>query len=146
MKGLLFAGIAVAFFVLAWLFSRLARVFSTTEQTIKDVTGEVVPLLGKGSAKRILQISLRDAGGIEEVFAFDQFGKCRAGGYARRTAVDLVADLFEDVVRDPDRKTGDIAARGVAGLAPARRIAYLTSVARPDKVVYDLLSVTIGHE
>ena len=47
MKGLLFAGIAVAFFVLAWLFLRLARVFSTTEQTIKDVTGQVVPLLGK---------------------------------------------------------------------------------------------------
>jgi hypothetical protein len=47
MKGLLFAGIAVAFFVLAWMFSRLARIFSTTEQTIKDVSGQVVPLLGK---------------------------------------------------------------------------------------------------
>jgi hypothetical protein len=30
MKGLLFAGIAVAFFVLAWMFLRLARIFSTT--------------------------------------------------------------------------------------------------------------------
>jgi hypothetical protein len=47
MKGFLFAGIAVAFFVLAWMFLRLARIFSTTEQTIKDVSGEVVPLLGK---------------------------------------------------------------------------------------------------
>lgn len=47
MKGLLFGGIAVAFFVLAWMFLRLARIFSTTEQTIKDVSKEVVPLLGK---------------------------------------------------------------------------------------------------
>jgi hypothetical protein len=47
MKGLLFAGIAVAFFVLAWVFVRLASIFSTTEQSIKDVSGEVVPLLGK---------------------------------------------------------------------------------------------------
>jgi len=47
MKGLLFAGIAVAFFVLAWMFLRLARIFSTTEQTIKDVSEQVVPLLGK---------------------------------------------------------------------------------------------------
>ena len=47
MKGLLFAGIAVAFFVLAWVFLRLARIFSTTERTIKDVSEQVVPLLGK---------------------------------------------------------------------------------------------------
>ncbi|HEY6582186.1 MAG TPA: DUF948 domain-containing protein, partial [Rubrobacter sp.] len=47
MKGLLFAGIAVAFFVLAWMFLRLASIFSTTEQSIKDVSKEVVPLLGK---------------------------------------------------------------------------------------------------
>ena len=47
MKALLYAGIAVAFFVLAWMFLRLARIFSTTEQTIKDVSKEVVPLLGK---------------------------------------------------------------------------------------------------
>ena len=47
MKGILFAGIAVAFFVLAWVFLRLARIFSTTEQTIKDVSEQVVPLLGK---------------------------------------------------------------------------------------------------
>ena len=47
MKGILFAGIAVAFFVLAWVFLRLARIFSTTEQTIKDVAEQVVPLLGK---------------------------------------------------------------------------------------------------
>ena len=47
MKGLLFAGFAVAFFVLAWMFLRLASIFSTTEQSIKDVTREVVPLLGK---------------------------------------------------------------------------------------------------
>jgi hypothetical protein len=47
MKGVLFAGIAVAFFVLAWMFLRLARIFSTTEQTIKDVSEQVVPLLGK---------------------------------------------------------------------------------------------------
>src|SRR5215207_8037454 len=47
MKGVLFAGIAVAFFVLAWMFLRLARIFSTTERSIKDVSDQVVPLLGK---------------------------------------------------------------------------------------------------
>jgi hypothetical protein len=47
MKGILFAGIAVAFFVLAWVFLRLAGIFSTTERTIKDVSEQVVPLLGK---------------------------------------------------------------------------------------------------
>ena len=47
MKGILFAGIAVAFFVLAWVFLRLARIFSTTERTINDVSEQVVPLLGK---------------------------------------------------------------------------------------------------
>jgi uncharacterized membrane protein YciS (DUF1049 family) len=47
MKGILFAGIAVAFFVLAWMFLRLAGIFSTTERTIKDVSEQVVPLLGK---------------------------------------------------------------------------------------------------
>ncbi len=100
---------------------------------------------GEGSAERVLQTGLRNAGGIEEVFAFDQFGKGRAGGDARRTAVDFVADMLHDVVRDPDRKAGDVAAGGVARLPPARRIGYLTGVARPDEVVYDLRSVTIGH-
>ncbi len=47
MKGVLYAGIAVAFFVLAWMFLRLASIFSTTEKTIKDVSEQVVPLLGK---------------------------------------------------------------------------------------------------
>ena len=47
MKGILYAGIAVAFFVLAWMFLRLARIFSTTEQTIKEISEQVVPLLGK---------------------------------------------------------------------------------------------------
>ncbi len=47
MKGILYAGIAAAFFVLAWMLLRLARIFSTTEQTIKEVTEQVVPLLGK---------------------------------------------------------------------------------------------------
>ena len=47
MKGVLYAGIAVAFFVLAWMLFRLARIFSTTEKTIKDVSEQVVPLLGK---------------------------------------------------------------------------------------------------
>ena len=47
MKGVLYAGIAVAFFVLAWMLLRLARIFSTTEKTIKDVSEQVVPLLGK---------------------------------------------------------------------------------------------------
>jgi hypothetical protein len=53
--------------------------------------------------------------------------------------------MFENVVRDPDRKAGHVAARGVARLPSARRVGYLTSVARPDEVVYDLRSVTIGH-
>jgi hypothetical protein len=47
MKGALYAGIAVAFFVLAWMLLRLARIFSTTEKTIQDVSEQVVPLLGK---------------------------------------------------------------------------------------------------
>ena len=47
MKGILFGGIAVAFFVLAWMFLRLASIFTTTERTIKDVSEQVVPLLGK---------------------------------------------------------------------------------------------------
>ena len=47
MKGALFAALAVAFFVLAWMFLRLASIFSTTERTIKDVSDQVVPLLGK---------------------------------------------------------------------------------------------------
>jgi uncharacterized protein YoxC len=47
MKGLLFAGIAVAFFVLAWMLLRLAGVFSTTERAIKEVSDQVVPLLSK---------------------------------------------------------------------------------------------------
>jgi hypothetical protein len=47
MKGILFAGIAVSFFVLAWMFLRLARIFSTTERAIKDVSEQFVPLLGK---------------------------------------------------------------------------------------------------
>lgn len=47
MKGILYAGIAVAFFVLAWMFLRLAKIFSTTEQSIKEVSEQVVPLLGK---------------------------------------------------------------------------------------------------
>ncbi|CAN5546952.1 hypothetical protein BH24ACT20_BH24ACT20_12140 [soil metagenome] len=47
MKGLLFAGLAVAFFVLAFMFFRLARIFSTTEESIKEVSEQVVPLIGK---------------------------------------------------------------------------------------------------
>ena len=47
MKGILYAGIAVAFFMLAWMFLRLAGVFSTTQRAIKDVSEQVVPLLGK---------------------------------------------------------------------------------------------------
>ena len=39
--------LAVAFLVLAWMFLRLARIFSTTEETIKEVSEQVVPLLGK---------------------------------------------------------------------------------------------------
>ncbi len=47
MKGLLYAGLAVAFFVLAFMFFRLARIFSTTEESIKEVSEQVVPLIGK---------------------------------------------------------------------------------------------------
>lgn len=47
MKGILYLGIAVAFFVLAWMFLRLARIFSTTERSIREVSEQVVPLLGK---------------------------------------------------------------------------------------------------
>ena len=47
MKGILFGGIAVALLVRAWMFLRLASIFSTTERAIKDVSEQVVPLLGK---------------------------------------------------------------------------------------------------
>lgn len=47
MKGLLYAGLAAAFFVLAFMFFRLARIFSTTEESIKEVSEQVVPLIGK---------------------------------------------------------------------------------------------------
>ena len=46
-KGAVFVALAVAFLVLAWVFLRLARIFSATEKTIKDVSEQVVPLLGK---------------------------------------------------------------------------------------------------
>ena len=46
-KGALFVALAVAVFVLAWMFLRLARIFSATERTIKEVSEQVVPLLGK---------------------------------------------------------------------------------------------------
>lgn len=47
MKGLLYGGIAVAFFVLAWMFLRLASIFSTTESSIREISKQIVPLLGK---------------------------------------------------------------------------------------------------
>lgn len=47
MKGLLYAGLAITFFVLAFMFFRLAKIFSTTEDSIKEVSGQVVPLIGK---------------------------------------------------------------------------------------------------
>lgn len=46
-KGALFVALAVAFLVLAWMFLRLARIFSAAERTIREVTEQVVPLLGK---------------------------------------------------------------------------------------------------
>lgn len=46
-KGLLYLGLAVAFFVLAFMFFRLASIFSTTEESIKEVSEQVVPLIGK---------------------------------------------------------------------------------------------------
>ena len=49
-RGALFVALAVAFLVLAWMFLRLARIFSTTEEAIKEVSEQVVPLLGKTHA------------------------------------------------------------------------------------------------
>ena len=46
-RGAFFVALAVAFLVLAWMFMRLARIFSTTEKTLKEVSEQVVPLLGK---------------------------------------------------------------------------------------------------
>jgi hypothetical protein len=46
-RGALFVALAAAFLVLAWMFLRLASIFSTTEKTIKEVSEQVVPLLGK---------------------------------------------------------------------------------------------------
>jgi hypothetical protein len=47
MRGLLFAALALAFFVLAFVFLRLAGIFSTTERSIKEISDQVVPLVGK---------------------------------------------------------------------------------------------------
>src|SRR5215210_3273025 len=47
MKGLLYAGVAVAFFLLAWAFLCFVSISSTTEKSIKDVSEQVVPLIGK---------------------------------------------------------------------------------------------------
>jgi len=46
-KGALFVALSVAFLVLAWMFFRLARIFSATEKTIREAAEQVVPLLGK---------------------------------------------------------------------------------------------------
>src|ERR687885_1446720 len=46
-KGALFVALTVSFLVLAWMFLRLARIFSVAEKTIKEVSEQVVPLLGK---------------------------------------------------------------------------------------------------
>src|SRR5919199_2552484 len=46
-KGAVFVALALAFLVLAWVFLRLARIFSATEKTLKEVSDQVVPLLGK---------------------------------------------------------------------------------------------------
>lgn len=46
-KGVLYFALAAAFILLAWMFLRLARVFSTTEKSIKEVSDQVVPLIGK---------------------------------------------------------------------------------------------------
>ena len=46
-RGALFVALAVAFLVLAWMFLRLARIFSATEKTIKEVSEQIVPLIGK---------------------------------------------------------------------------------------------------
>lgn len=46
-RGALFVALAVAFLVLAWMFLKLAGVFSTTEKTLREVSDEVRPLVGK---------------------------------------------------------------------------------------------------
>ena len=46
-RGTFFVALAVALLVLAWMFLRLARIFSTTEKTMKEVSEQVMPLLGK---------------------------------------------------------------------------------------------------
>lgn len=46
-KGVLFVALAIAFLVLAWMFLRLARIFSATEKTLKEVSDQLVPLVSK---------------------------------------------------------------------------------------------------
>ncbi|MDP8951844.1 MAG: hypothetical protein M3N18_06355 [Actinomycetota bacterium] len=46
-RGAFFVALSVAFLVLAWMFLRLAGIFSTAERTIKEVSEQVVPLIGK---------------------------------------------------------------------------------------------------
>jgi hypothetical protein len=47
MKGLLYAGLALAFFLLAFAFLRLAGIFSAAEKSINEISEQVVPLVGK---------------------------------------------------------------------------------------------------
>ena len=93
---------------------------------------------GEGSAQCVLQVVFRYAGRGEEMFAIDEFGEGRAGGDARRAAVDLVSDLFQGVVGNFHREACDVAAGLVTGFAASRGVRDLTGVSRPDEMVYYL--------
>ena len=114
-------------------------------QRVEDERERVLLARGKRPAKGLFDVRLGDAGRFEQVPAIDQLREGRASRDARRAAVDLVANLVDDVTRDTDRETGDVAARRVAGLAPAGGVRDLAGVARPDEVVHDLWCVTVRH-
>jgi hypothetical protein len=47
MKGLFYAALALAFLLLAFVFLRLAGIFSTARRSIEEISEQVVPLVGK---------------------------------------------------------------------------------------------------
>ena len=72
---------------------------------------------GSGPPRALFDVRLGDAGRLDEVFALDQLRQRRPGRDARRAAVDLVTNLFQEIVGDSDREACDVAAGLVAGFA-----------------------------
>jgi hypothetical protein len=72
---------------------------------------------GQRSAQGDVEFRLRDPRRVEQVLAVYELGQRRPCSDTRGAAVDLIADVFDDVVLNADREARDVAARGVARLA-----------------------------